>query len=48
MNSNEKIKPVGKKARKKEPTIEELLTEEDLSSPKKVDNTSVLYKFKDI
>jgi len=48
MNSNEKIKPVGKKASKKEPTIEELLTEEDLSSPKKVDNTSVLYKFKDV
>ena len=47
MNSNEKIKPVGKKA-KKEPTIEELLMEDDDKSSKKVDNTSVLYKFKDI
>jgi len=47
MTSNEKTKPVGKKA-KKEPTIEELLLEEDVKEPKKVDNTSVLHKFKDV
>ena len=49
MNSNEKTKPVGKKANK-EPTIEELLLEDDAptKTSKKVSNTSALQKFKDV
>ncbi len=46
MNSNDKTKPVGKKA-KKEPTIEDLLLEDD-TSDSKVTNTSVLHILKDV